>query len=241
MIKKLSQIQGIGIVEVMMAIGLLSVFIFVTVSYSEAINHKTLIGQKVGTRERMLSGVRNVAGMSAALRNSVRASLASGVGPINPDLYNCVAGTLLNACKNNEEYPLTLFSPTISVDAAGNAKGLLPITAFVGSLVPKRFDAFGVPCKEGNLECPFRVYTSFRAQCPPPPLPAVPPSMADPAFLELLKPMATCTIAEVINVTYVIDVDSAELAKDSNIVNSMGPLTGSVATSVKLIFGNDPR
>lgn len=182
-----------------------------------------------------------MAGMPAALRNSIRAAGADGVTPINRELGNCIVGTVTNACNNNQDYPLTLFSPTISMDSSGQPMGLLPITAPLGSAQTKRFDSFGVPCEQVSPECPFLVSTTFRAQCPPSPLPASPPPPTDPAFLALFNPKATCTIAEAVTVIFMVQVDPAAVAANPALGRFGGSVTGSITTSVKQVFGNDPQ
>jgi prepilin-type N-terminal cleavage/methylation domain-containing protein len=232
--------SGFSILELLVAIAVLSIFVEMSLVFSDAINRSSELNRTIATRERISSAVRNVAGMPAALRSSIRASLGAG-SYVNQDLNNCVAGTVVNACKNDQVYPLTLYSPTIAMDASGIPLGLLPITAPVGSPTPSRFDSFGVPCADSNPNCPFRVYTSFRPQCPPPPLPAIPPPTTDPSYLTFFKPMATCTIAEAVHVVYSVEVDPAAAAGYIGLSSLTTPITGTVTTSVKLIFGNDPR
>ncbi|MGZ3749313.1 MAG: hypothetical protein ACXVCD_18395 [Pseudobdellovibrionaceae bacterium] len=53
--------------------------------------------------------------------------------------------------------------------------------------------------------------------------------------------MNTCTVAESINVTYTVDVDPAAAAANPALAGLIQTATGTVTTSAKLIFGNDPR
>lgn len=238
--KKKSQ-SGFTIVEIVIATAMLAIFIFVAVNYMSSIQRNSEINGSMTTRDRILSAIRNVASMPAALRASIRASMPDGVTPRNRELNNCVAGTVPNSCENNVEYPLILFSPVVQLDASGNALGLLPITAARNTTPPMRFDSFGVPCVEGQADCLLNVFTTFRAQCPPANLPSTPPAPSDPAYMALLNPKATCTIAEAIHVTYWVVLDPAAGANKSFLSAFINPVSGSVTTSVKLIFGNDPR
>jgi hypothetical protein len=217
------------------------VFIFATISmiFFASLGRSTHQSRTMTTRDRISIGVRNAAGMMASLRNSVRAS--NGSAPINLELNYCLGGIMLNMCKNDFEYPLTLFSPVIAMDAAGNPLGLLPITAAKGSLSSVRFDSFGLPCNKTSPDCIFVVYTSFRAQCPPAKLPLAPLLPTDPAYMNYFKPMATCTIAEAITVTYNIEVAPEIKTSSDNGLLDFAPITGTMTTSVKDIFGNDPR
>lgn len=232
---------GFSLVEIAVAMGILAIFIFVAANYMNSIKRSSEINGSLTTRDRILSAIRNVAGMPAALRSSIRASLADGVTPQNRELNNCVAGTQASSCQNNVEYPLILFSPAVQLDAAGNALGLLPITAARGSAKPMRFDSFGVPCGEDTTDCLLNVYTTFRAQCPPGVLPVTPPATNDPAYMSLLAPMSTCTVAEAIHVTYWVELDASAGASKPFLSAFLNPVSGTVTTSVKLIFGNDPR
>ncbi|HEY8271407.1 MAG TPA: hypothetical protein VIG33_11010 [Pseudobdellovibrionaceae bacterium] len=237
---KLRDSSGMSILEILICIGLLSVFIVMSLIFSDSLNHSTQLGRTMATRDRISSGVRSIAGMPAALRNAMRAAQVDGVTPFNVNFNNCVAGTQANACVNNQEYPLALFSPTVAMDAAGSLLGLLQITSAVGVVATNRFDSFGVPCVQTNPDCLFVVHTSFRAQCPPATLSATAPASSDPAYIPLLIPMATCTVAEAVNVFFSVEVDPAALAANPGLSVFSAPITGSVATSVKLIFGNDP-
>lgn len=238
--KKSRQQLGFSLVELLLAIGLLAVFINLSLIFSDSLQRSLRISRTTSTRDRILAGVRNIAGMPTALRASTRAAQANGT-PVNPDLYNCVASVLINACQTNQEYPLTLFSPVVALDATGNPLGLLPIASPAGASTNMHFDSFGVPCATVSADCPFTVSTSFLPQCPPNTLPATPPATSDPAYLSLLAPMPTCTIAETINVIYTVQVDPIALAANPELAVFSTPFSGSVTTSVKLIFGNDPR
>lgn len=232
--------SGLSIVEVLVAIGVLSVFVAMSLIFSDSINHGSHLGRTRGTRDRISSGVGNMSSMPAALRNSMRAALPDGVTPFNPDFHNCVAGKVVNGCENNKEYPLSLFSPTVVMTPAGVLVGIIQITSAVGTPAVNHFDSFGVPCVVTNPDCLFVVHTSFRAQCPPEKLPPVPPATSDPAYLALMSPKATCTVAEAVNVTFQVEVDPAALAANPSLASFNVPMKGTVATSVKLIFGNDP-
>lgn len=234
------QKQGFSLVELLLAIGLLSIFINLSMIFSDSLQRSLRLSRTTSTRDRILAGVRNIAGMPTALRASTRAAQADGT-PVNPDLYNCVASVLINQCQTDKDYPLTLFSPVIALDATGNPLGLLPIASPAGAATNMHFDSFGAPCSTVSADCPFTVSTSFRPQCPPNILPASPPPTSDPAYLALLAPMPSCTIAEAVSVTYTVQVDPIALAANPELGVFSSPFSGSVTTSVKLIFGNDPR
>lgn len=238
--KKLGANSGLSIIEVLIGIGLLSVFVIMSLIFSQSVNRSSHLNRAASTRDRLLLRVRNVAGMPSTLRNSIKASLPTGL-PANPELNNCLAGTQANACKNDQESSVTLYSPTLTLDAAGNPLGLLPITSPQGTLTPNRFDSFGVPCAPGTPDCIFIVYTSFRPKCPPYPLPATPPAPSDPAYVDLLKPMDTCTIAETVNITFSVELDPAIVSATPSLTKFNSPIQGTVTTAAKLVMGNDPR
>jgi hypothetical protein len=219
--------------------GLVFIFVIITMIFFASLDRSTQQSRIMTTRDRMSLGVRNAAGMMASLRNSLRAS--NGLTPVNPELNYCLGGVVPNMCQNDVEYPLTLFSPVVAMDASGNPLGLLPITGAKGSLSSVRFDSFGLPCNKTGQDCIFVVYTSFRAQCPPAKLPLTPVLPTDPAYMSYFKPMATCTIAETITVTYSIEVAPGISASSDNALLGFSPITGTMTTSVKDIFGNDPR
>ncbi|MGZ6470058.1 MAG: PulJ/GspJ family protein [Bdellovibrio sp.] len=237
---KFKQNSGFSLIELLIAIGLLAVFITMSIIFSQNVNRSSEINRTTSTRDTLLAKIRNVSGMPSALRNSIKAAVAGTTIPINKDLSNCVAGTITNSCKNNQSYPLVLFSPTVSLDSSGNPIGLLPITSYKDSPNPSYFNSFGSPCVKGTPDCMFIVYTSFTPKCPPPVLPATPPPTSDPSYLTYLTPMDICTIAEVVTVQYTIDLDPDILAAQPTLAR-FNHVTGSIATSVKLIFGNDPQ
>lgn len=231
--------SGFTFIELLIGIGLVTAFVTISMMFFTSVGRSTQLSRAATTRERMSLGVRNAAGMMASLRNSLRAS--SGTTPVNLELNYCLAGIVVNLCKNDVEYPVRLFSPAVSMDAAGNPQGLLPITGAKGGLTSVRFDSFGQPCNQGSPDCIFVVYTSFRAQCPPAKLPLAPPSPKDPAYLDYFKPMSTCTIAESITITYVVEVAPGVTTSAYSVLMGFTPIIGTMTTSVKDIFGNDPR
>lgn len=233
--------SGFTLVELLIAIGILSIFITMSLIFSQNVNRSSDLGRTTSTRDTLWLKIRNVSGMPSALRNSIKAAVAGTTTPVNKDLNNCVSGLQANACVNNQTYPLVLFSPTVSLDAAGNPLGLLPITSYKNSPTPSYFNSFGSPCVKGTPDCLFIVYTSFAPQCPPPMLPQSPPATSDPNYLDYLKPMDICTIAEVVNVNYTIELDPDVAAAQPSLGKFNQIMSGTVATSVKLIFGNDPQ
>ena len=100
-----------------------------------------------------------------------------------------------------------------------------------------RIDNFGAPCYVAGPDCPLLVFTSFKAQCGPAPMPATPPS---PITLELL-PLGTCTVADVIEVTYYVRLDANVAVTDPSLMSFVTPITGSVVVSVATVSGNVPQ
>ncbi|MNL40152.1 hypothetical protein D3C87_1624780 [compost metagenome] len=99
-----------------------------------------------------------------------------------------------------------------------------------------RIDTFGAPCPIAGPGCPLLVFTSFRAQCGPPPPPAPPAIPTND-----LSPAATCTVADVIEVTYYVQLDSDVAVTDPELRNFITPITGSVVVPVVAISGNMPQ
>ncbi|MGZ3743237.1 MAG: pilus assembly FimT family protein [Pseudobdellovibrionaceae bacterium] len=231
---------GLSVIEVLIAIALLSIYVALSIDFSDSINHSTQLGRTQSTRDRISSGIRNIAGMPVALRNAMRAALPGGVTPFNLAFYNCVSGTNPTSCNNNQDYPLALFSPTVAMTSTGALLGIVQITSPTGTPPVNHFNSFGVPCVVTDPDCLFVVHTSFRAQCPPATLTATSPLPTDPAFIGLMSPMPTCTVAEVVNVAYTVEIDPALVSLHPGLSGFIAPITGSVSTSVKSIFGNDP-
>ncbi|WP_413290230.1 prepilin-type N-terminal cleavage/methylation domain-containing protein [Bdellovibrio sp. HCB337] len=227
--------KGFALLELMIAFAILATVVFVALEYSNIMRKNTSLSRTVGTRDRILSAVRNFAGMPAALRNSMRAALA-GI-PANPRLLACAGGNPLNSCQTGVVYPLTLYAPLVVRSPTGVILGIQAVSAPIGSATPMRLDTFGVPCSTPGPDCPLLVSTSFRAQCGPPlrDASAPPPTQAD------LVPQAICTVADVIEVTYSIQLDPGISSADASLSSFISPVTGSVTTPVAAISGNLPQ
>lgn len=226
---------GFTLVEALIAIMLITLCVFMTMNYSSVMGQRAFLTRNVSTKNRVLSAIRDFAGMPATLRASMRA--ASGGVAINPQLLACAGGNPINSCNGDTEYPFTMFSPLIERDAAGNMKGVQAVSSPLGSSTPMRVDSSGTPCTVAGPSCPFLIYTTMKAQCGPPPLPVTAPS---PINLELL-PEAKCTVAEVIEVTYYVQLDPNVAATDSTMSAFITPVSGSVIVPVIAISGNVPQ
>lgn len=230
---------GFTMIEVVVALGLVSIFAIMVINYTSILGKQSNINRSNNTKNRILSGIRDLAGMPASLRVSMRAS-ANGV-PINPKLLACAGGNPVNGCKDNDiATPFTLFSPIIERWPNGTIKGAVPISAPFDSPKVMRFDTFGAYCEKVTAPtptCPLLVFTSFKAQCGPPPAPATPPS---PVTLALV-PQAECTIADVIEVTYQVKLDPALEVTDPELKSFITPISGTVVVPVVKISGNVPQ
>lgn len=229
------QRNGFTMVEVVVALALVSIFAIMVTHYSSTLNKNSNIHRSNNTKNRILSGIRDLAGMPASLRVSMRAS-ANGVA-VNPKLLACAGGNPANGCKTGELVPFTLFSPIIQRSNTGTILGAVPIAAPSDSTTPTRIDTFGAPCPTASLSCPLLVSTSFKAQCGPPPLPATPPS---PVTVQLI-PMENCTIADVIEVTYNVKLDESVGVTDPELLSFIAPISGTVVVPVVKISGNVPQ
>jgi hypothetical protein len=226
---------GFAFVELMVVVAIIAIAVIVSLSYSTILLKKTSLNKTIATRDRILSGIRNLAGLPASLRTSMRA--AANGRPANPQLLACAGGNPLNSCQSGTVFPLILYSPLINRSASGEILGIQPITSALGSATPMRLDLFGVPCTEPGPDCPLLVFTSFKAQCGPAPLdPTAPP----PTSLELV-PQATCTIADVIEVTYYVQLDPLIASADPSLTSFVTLVSGSVITLVLDISGNFPQ
>lgn len=156
---------------------------------------------------------------------------------VNPELLACAGGNPVNSCQSGVEYDLTLYSPFLELSATGSVLGVQPISSPRGSAAPMRLDAFGSPCAVAGPDCPLLVFTSFKAQCGPPPPPATPPS---PITLQLV-PQSTCTVADVIEVIYSVQLDPNVTATDPHLATLTSPVKGSVVVPVVAISGNLPQ
>ncbi len=231
--------SGIGMIETIVGLALITIFVAVSISYLSKVNLKNNVNRTIATRDRILSGIRSLAGMPASIRNSMRASNSAGTA-VNPELLACVGGNPPNSCQSGIEYPFALYSPVVVLDSVGNPIGIRQVSSPKGSLTPLRFDTFGTPCAELSDQCPIIVYTSFKAQCgilPPPggiPYSAPIPNTA-------LNRLTTCTFAELIEVNFSVQLDPALANSNSSLIGFLTPFVGTVVTAVVDISGNQPQ
>lgn len=236
---KNKQSAGFTLMEVLISLALVSIFVYMVINYSSVLNKHSNISRSNNTKNRILSGVRDLAGMPASLRVSMRAS--NGSTPMNPKLLACAGGNPANGCTSGgPEIPFTLYSPLIERSSSGAVLGVSPISAPLNSTTPDvRIDTFGAPCLPGSPAspaCPLLVFTSFRAQCGPPPLP---PGAPSPTVQ--LAPTATCTVADVIEVTYYVQLDPQVELTDPELKTFVTPISGTVVVPVVAISGNKPQ
>lgn len=230
----LTNSRGVTLLETMIAIMITTFSIFMAMTYASVVDNSSQLTRNASTKNRITSGIRNFAAMPATLRTSMRAA-TNGV-TVNPQLLACAGGNPANSCTTGVEYPFTMFSPLLARDAAGNILGVQALTAPLGSTTPMRLDSFGSPCKVTSPQCPFLVFTTMKAQCGPPPLAVTAtPTKAD------LAPRASCTVADVIEVTYYIQLDPAVVAQQPSLASTVEPIVGSVTVAVQEISGNVPQ
>jgi hypothetical protein len=223
--------EGFGLLEVIITGGMLSLLVLTLTSFSDFMNSGTRTLRKVSARDRVVSGIQRIAGMPAALRNSMRAAAPDGVTPLNPELKACIVGNPPASCRTGVEYPFTLFGPMLWLSNTGAVLGASRVAGPKGAPTPTRFDLFARPCTVQGPDCPIIAYVSFKAQCGP----AVAPSPSPTALMpDSLSPLGVCTIAELIEVTYWVAEDTG------NGKGYLGVSTGSYTTPVKAISGYDP-
>jgi hypothetical protein len=233
--------SGFTVLEMLIATGLIGVFIYYSMTMFQSLNFSVVRSRTTSTRDRLLSGIRNVAGMPATLRASARATDSAGT-LVNQALYNCVGSSTPSQCENNKTSPLTLYAPTVVMDASGNPVGLKAISAPDNAPNTKlHLDLFGVSCDIPSASCPFTIYTSFRAQCPPNPLPAAPAPKTDPAYMTYFDPLPFCTVADVIEVLFTVQVDKDLVAGNPELLPYIMPFSGSISVRGSLVFGNEPQ
>ena len=216
--------RGFSLLQVMIALALVSAFVFLGMQMSASVNQQLSLGRKTGTKSRILASIREVASLPASLRMSMRASI-DGVA-VNPELLACVGGNPANSCKSKTVHPFTLYSPILQREPDGTILGGQALTAPADSPEPLRIDVFGSPCKDASPDCPFLISTSFQAQCGPPL-----DSMS-------MVPQTQCTVADVIEVTYSIQLDPALSITDPSFAPLATPATQSVVVPVQAISGN---
>lgn len=226
--------KGFSILEVLIGIAILTILVAMSLEISRTMYLNRVSNRAIATRDRVLLGIQNLAGMPAALRNSMRAS--NGGIPVNPKLLACAGGNPLNACESNVVYPLTLYAPMIARTSTGDVIGIQAISSPLGSSTPLRLDTFGAPCSHPSPDCPFVIFTSFKAQCGPAPVEATAP----PPTARELAPTATCTIADVIEVTFYLHLDPS-VASDASLAGLRTEIQGSVVTSILSVSGNHPQ
>jgi prepilin-type N-terminal cleavage/methylation domain-containing protein len=229
LLKQLKQNDGFTLLEVMVAMGLGIIFFLGSLNFIQMNSAASTLNRTISSRARILAGIRSVAGMPASLRASMRA-MSSKSEPVNLGLRNCVGGVNPKDCKNGHNYSLTLYLPEVILDPVTKvATSLIPITA-----PPARFDTFGQSCSKLSAACPLVVSTTFTPQCPPPP-------MASPSHANAgnLAPASVCTVAELVAVTYSVQLDKNLVAPTQPaLFTFVTAVTGTVNVSVSDISGN---
>ena len=230
--KKLSGNQGFSLVEALIALAITTVFVLMALNYGTTLNKNTNLARYISTKDRIFLGFRNLAILPATLRSSMRV----GVGgvPVNPKLLACAGGNPLNSCEHGVEYPFTMYGPLIQRDAGGNIIGVQAVSSPLGSTTPLRLDSFGSPCTVAGPDCALLVFTSFKAQCPP-------TAVAAPSTSTSLVAKPNCSVADVIEVTFYIQLDPAVGSSDSALASFITPVIGSVLVSGEAISGNHPQ
>lgn len=233
---RLTSAAGFGIVDLLIAFAVVTGFMALFIGFVNSQNMLSEQNRTSATFDRIVSGVRSLAGNPAALRNSMRA-VTGGTTFVNPALAACAGGTPLNGCVGQTDSPFTLYAPFITNGPSGPV--ISPVTSPSGSSSPMHFDTWGSPCATPGPSCALIVFTTMRAQCAPPPQDA---SLTAPGSLTaaMLTPQANCTIANVIEITYTIQVDST-VNPDPALSVFLSPVTGTIATPVVLISGNQPQ
>jgi prepilin-type N-terminal cleavage/methylation domain-containing protein len=230
--------QGFTLVEALIALAILSATIFAALSYDSVTAKNTNVTRYLGTKNRVLSTIRESASLAATLRSSMLAW--SGGQYVNPQLIACAGGNPTNSCQNGVEIPFTMFSPFMGRDPSGAIVGVQaistpkPLNGAPPSASPVRVNSFGTTCPTVGPDCLLVIYTSMTPQCGPDVQPATPPT---PINNEIL-PKATCTFADVIQVNYEVVVDPAIAATDPGLVGLLGTSAGSVMIPVSEISGN---
>lgn len=231
--------KGISFIEVVVAIAVFSIFLFIGLSISEYLNKSSHQAKILATRDRIVRSIVTIASMPATLRNSALAAI--GLTPINPALYNCVVGKTIDACQSGQEFPVALFSPLILEDNAGDYSTIVQITSPKGEVDTVAYDDNGVVCDTTESQnCALKVTTSIIPQCGPRPATyPLPANVFSP--VNLLEPRDVCTVAEIIKVNFAIVLDSNVVVKDPSLYTFIQPVSGTVWVSVKKITNNSPR
>lgn len=228
---KLNQ-SGLTLIGVSIGIGIVSILLLVILASINSVDVGLSQNRLVTTKDRILSGVRALAGMPAALRNAMVAGDGLGT-PINAGLFACAGGNPLNSCNHQQQYPLTLYSPIVTF-AGSVPVSIQPISSPIGGTGPAlRFDTYGVPCATTGPECPLLVSTAFKPTCGAPQRnPLLPVTAA------MFAPAATCTIADSVEVIYQVQLDPALLATNPELATFASTVSGTVSVPVQLISGN---
>jgi hypothetical protein len=234
---RLRDTSGFGVVDLLIAFAVVTGFVALFIGVVNSQNMMTEQNRTSATFDRIVAGVRALAGNPAALRNSMRAVSPDGTTVVNPALAACAGGTPANGCIGQTDSPFTLYAPFITNGAGGPV--ISPVTSPSDSATPMHFDNWGSPCAPAGPSCALTVFTTMRAQCSPPPQDS---SLTGPGSLTvaMLTPQSNCTIANVIEVTYTIQLDPT-LNPDPALSVFLTPVTGTVATPVVLISGNLPQ
>ena len=226
--------SGLTLIGVCIGVAVFSFFFLLILASINAVDASLAQNRLMSTRDRILTGVRSLASIPASLRNAMIAADSTGV-PVNPELLACAGGNPAGACSSDVQYPLTLYSPVVTF-VGGVASSIQAISSPLGGAASNlRFDTFGVPCTTTGPECPFLVFTAFKAMCGPAfrdPLVPVTPAM--------LIPQAICTIADTIEVIYQVQIDPALLAQRPELAVFASTMMGTIIVPVEFISGNVP-
>lgn len=234
---KLNQV-GLTLIDVVLMLSLLSIGMAVVLSYVGFTSKRNSLMVAASTRDRIWTGVRMMAGMPAAIRNSARASSPDGTQPVNLELRNCINGVQKNQCVSGLESGFALYSPVLNLDEDGKPIGIQQVTAALGESA-LRVDTAGFPCTKDSPGCIFLLSSSFKPHCAPENLPAVlPANLLNP---NVFAGTLTCTVADFIEIKFFIEVAKDAPAESAELAAAVAGKTGSIFLSVKDISGNDPQ
>ena len=217
--------SGFTLVEVMVCLGAVGVFAFLTAYYLDFSNGRLKMSRGMNSRDKITSSIEAYTSLVTALRISANQ-------PVNSSLMNCLTVPIsflpnqpATNCNGTQWSSFFLYSPmvqsgTLNPDGTINSAGMV-ISGYVtgGPTSPGRFNLRGEPCNPtlpASVDCPIEVVTEWRPQCPPAAGTAAPASF--------------CAVPELLLVRYTIRWSAAIPPSAVPEMGTFPTLAGVVAT-----------
>lgn len=229
--------EGFTFLEILIAVGVFATFLYISMLGFDAALNAQKQANLLSTRNRLAQTMSELTSMAATLRNSALAG--TGSSAVNPELFNCVSGKVLNACISHKVTPVKLFLPMRMVDAGGQ-QSLVQFTSQALGVDEIAYNENAELCEKGEEWCYLKVITTITPQCGAAPVTyPLPNNVFAPT--NLMAPVANCSVAEYIRIDYQIVLDQNVVKKKPSHYSHIQPMSGASLISVRAITNNGPR